>query len=47
VEARHALFAPRFAAALAEFSDDELSTAAAVLDRLRAMFDDISPGAEG
>jgi DNA-binding MarR family transcriptional regulator len=47
VEARHAQFAPRFAAALAEFSDDELRTAAAVFDRLRAMFDDISPGAEG
>ncbi|MFL5860968.1 MAG: MarR family transcriptional regulator [Solirubrobacteraceae bacterium] len=45
VAARHAQFAPRFAAALAEFSDDELRTAAAVLDRLRAMFDDITPPA--
>jgi DNA-binding MarR family transcriptional regulator len=41
VAERHARFAPRFSAALAEFSDDELRTTAAVLDRLRAMFDDI------
>jgi DNA-binding MarR family transcriptional regulator len=46
VEERHARFAPRFTAALAEFSADELRTAAAVLDRLRAMFDEISPSAE-
>jgi DNA-binding MarR family transcriptional regulator len=46
VEARHARFAPRFTAALAEFSDDELRTAAAVLHRLGAMFDEIRPGAE-
>lgn len=39
VEARRAQFEPRFRAALAEFSDDELVTAAAVLDRLRGMFD--------
>ncbi|HTU97205.1 MAG TPA: MarR family transcriptional regulator [Solirubrobacteraceae bacterium] len=43
VDARHAEFAPRFAAALAEFSDDELRTAAAVLGRLGAMFDEIRP----
>ena len=45
VDARHAAFAPRFAAALAEFSDEELSTAAAVFARLGAMFDEIRPGA--
>lgn len=43
VAERHARFAPRFSAALAEFSDDELRTAAAVLDRLHAMFDDVKP----
>jgi DNA-binding MarR family transcriptional regulator len=41
VDARHAQFAPRFAAALAEFSDDELRTATAVFSRLGAMFDEI------
>jgi DNA-binding MarR family transcriptional regulator len=46
VAARHAQFAPRFSAALAEFSDDELRTASAVLQRLGAMFEEISPGAE-
>ncbi len=46
VSARHARFAPRWHAALSEFSDDDLHTAAAVLDRLRAMFDEISPGDE-
>jgi MarR family transcriptional regulator, organic hydroperoxide resistance regulator len=46
VDARHAVFAPRFNAALAEFSDDELRTAAAVFARLGAMFDDIRPAAE-
>jgi DNA-binding MarR family transcriptional regulator len=46
VAARHARFAPRFSAALAEFSDDDLRTAAAVLGRLGSMFDDIRPGAE-
>ena len=46
VEERHARFAPRFNAALAEFSDDELRTAAAVLDRLHAMFDEIRPSGE-
>jgi len=44
VNARHAQFAPRFSAALSEFSDDELRTAAAVLGRLGAMFDEIRPG---
>ncbi|HEY1713405.1 MAG TPA: MarR family transcriptional regulator [Solirubrobacteraceae bacterium] len=41
VDARHAQYAPRFAAALAGFSDDELRSAAAVLGRLGAMFDEI------
>lgn len=39
VEERHARFAPCWNAALAEFSDEDLRTAAAVLDRLREMFD--------
>jgi hypothetical protein len=39
VEERGARFAPRYRAALAEFSDDELHTAAAVLERLGEMFD--------
>jgi DNA-binding MarR family transcriptional regulator len=43
VDARHAQFAPRFAAALAEFSDDELRTATAVMQRLGAMFDETHP----
>ncbi len=46
VDARHAEFAPRFSAALAEFTDDELRTAAAVFARLGAMFDEIHPSAE-
>jgi DNA-binding MarR family transcriptional regulator len=47
VAARHARFAPRWAAAIEEFSDDELRTATAVLDRLHAMFDEIRPGDVG
>jgi DNA-binding MarR family transcriptional regulator len=39
VAERHAKFAPRFEAAMAEFSDEELRTASAVLTRLREMFD--------
>jgi MarR family transcriptional regulator, organic hydroperoxide resistance regulator len=46
VDERHARLAPRWEAALAEFSDDEVRVAAAVLDRLREMFDEIRPGAE-
>ena len=42
VEERHARFEPRWRAALAEFSDTELRTAAAVLERLRALFDEIA-----
>ncbi|HET9104865.1 MAG TPA: MarR family transcriptional regulator [Solirubrobacteraceae bacterium] len=41
VAERHARFAPRWTAALEGFSDAELLTAAAVLDRVRAMFDAI------
>jgi len=40
VEERRARFEPRYRAALAEFSDDELHTAAAVLERLRELFDE-------
>jgi DNA-binding MarR family transcriptional regulator len=46
VAERYARFAPRWEAALAEFSEDELRVAAAVLDRLREMFDEIKPGAD-
>jgi DNA-binding MarR family transcriptional regulator len=42
LEARHAKFAPRWNAALAEFSDDELRAAAAVLNRLHTLFDEIA-----
>jgi DNA-binding MarR family transcriptional regulator len=42
LEERHAQFLPRWEAALEGFSEDELRTAAAVLDRLRGMFDDIA-----
>jgi DNA-binding MarR family transcriptional regulator len=41
VEERHARFAPLWRAALTEFSDTELRTAAAVLDRMRRMFDEV------
>jgi DNA-binding MarR family transcriptional regulator len=41
IMARKARFQSRWDEALAEFSDDELVVAAAVLDRLSAMFDDI------
>jgi DNA-binding MarR family transcriptional regulator len=52
VEERRARIEPRFRAALSQFSDQELLTAAAVLDRLAAMFDelaeeDYSPPADG
>ena len=46
VAARHARFAPRWAGAMSEFSDSELRTAAAVLNRVRVMFDEIKPGDE-
>jgi hypothetical protein len=40
VEECRARFEPRYRAALAEFSEDELQTAAAVLERLRELFDE-------
>jgi DNA-binding MarR family transcriptional regulator len=42
VAERRARFEPRWRAALAEFDDDELRIAAAVLERLGAMFEDFS-----
>jgi MarR family transcriptional regulator, organic hydroperoxide resistance regulator len=40
VEERRAKYAPRWRAALSEFSEDELLTASAVLDSLRRFFDE-------
>jgi DNA-binding MarR family transcriptional regulator len=40
VEERRARFEPRYRRALGGFSDDELLTAAAVLERLRELFDE-------
>jgi DNA-binding MarR family transcriptional regulator len=40
VEERRATYAPRWRAALAGFSEDELLTASAVLDSLRQFFDE-------
>jgi len=45
LEARHAQFAPLWNAALADFSEAELRAAAAVLDSLHGMFDEIPPDA--
>jgi len=42
VAERKALFEPRWSAALAEFGDEELQIAAAVLARLGTMFDDFA-----
>jgi DNA-binding MarR family transcriptional regulator len=42
IEERRARFEPRWRAALAEFSDDEIRSAATVLDRVRQMFDERS-----
>jgi DNA-binding MarR family transcriptional regulator len=41
VQERRAQLQPRWRAALAQFSDEELRIAAAVLERLRDMFDEI------
>lgn len=41
VEERRAHYEPRWLAALADFSDEELLRAAAVLDRMRDMFDEL------
>jgi DNA-binding MarR family transcriptional regulator len=42
VEERRARVEPRFREAMAEFSDQDLVVAAAVLDRLRGLFDDLA-----
>jgi len=42
VEERRARFEPRFRAAMESFSEDELVVAAAVLDRLRDLFEQIA-----
>ena len=42
VEERRARYEPRWQAALKEFSEDELLTAAAVLHRIRRMFDELA-----
>jgi DNA-binding MarR family transcriptional regulator len=42
VDERRARYEPRWRAALAEFTDDELLGAAAVLGRLREMFDEFA-----
>lgn len=47
VEARRARSETKLHAALAQFSDDDLRTAAAVLDRFREMFDEIAKDREG
>ncbi len=41
LEERHAHYAPRWHAALEDFSEDELRTASAVLDRLRDLFNEL------
>lgn len=43
LEERHARIAPRWNAALDRFSDEDLRTAAAVMDSLHAMFDELTP----
>lgn len=43
LEERHARIAPRWNAALGQFSDEELHTAAAVMNSLRVVFDDLTP----
>jgi len=42
IDERRALYEPRWRAALAQFSDEELLTAAAVLDRVREMYDELA-----
>ena len=42
IDERRARYEPRWRAALKAFSEEELLTAAAVLDRVRAMFDELS-----
>ena len=42
VEQRQARFEPRFRAAMAEFSEEQLLIAAGILDRLAGMFDELA-----
>jgi DNA-binding MarR family transcriptional regulator len=42
VEARRARYEPRWRAAVGEFTEEELVAAAAVLDRLRVLFDELA-----
>lgn len=42
VQERRARYEPRWRAAVSEFSEEELRATAAVLDRVRAMFDEIA-----
>jgi DNA-binding MarR family transcriptional regulator len=42
IDERRARYEPRWRAALTEFSDEELLTAAAVLDSVRAMWDELA-----
>ena len=42
IEERRARQEPRWRAALSEFSDEELLTAAAVLERIAAVFDEVA-----
>ena len=44
---RHAHFEQRWHAALAQFSTQDLTTAAAVIDRLRALFDELGTDTHG
>ena len=44
VEERQARFAPMWRDALAEFSDEELGTASAVMDRVTGLFDRLAAG---
>ena len=46
IEARRALYEPRWRAALSEFSDEELRTTTAVLRALRDFFDDLAENDE-
>jgi DNA-binding MarR family transcriptional regulator len=46
VDERRARFEPRWRAALQQFSAEELLTAAAVLDQVRVMFDELSDEGE-
>ena len=46
VEARRAQFEPRWRAALDRFDDDDLLTAAAVLDAIRGLFDEVAEDSE-